>query len=95
MKIVDELLKEYEKLMHVMQTAVALKMQRFPNETTPKHLRVGVNAAMVEHSALINLLIQKGIITDEEYYSEVNSMLKGEIENYRKELDLPDKVKLF
>lgn len=61
--------------MHGVQSGVALKMNHdggpVSGETSPKHLRTGVNAAMVEHSALTKLLIDKGVITVDEYQAEL------------------------
>ena len=54
----------YEEAAHAMQSSVAHEMN-LPHRqapTEPKHLRVGVNTAMVDHAALAYLLIQKGII---------------------------------
>lgn len=52
----------------------------------PKHLRVGINAAMVEHSALTKLLIDKGIITEEEYLCALVQAAKAEKEMFEKRL---------
>lgn len=72
----------YKALLHAMQTGVAYVMERDGGDTTPKHLRVGVNAAMVEHTALANLLIKKGIITEEEYVDQIIIELEREVERY-------------
>src|SRR5687767_13839287 len=52
----EEKRAKYLKLCHAMQTGVAFKMEKDNKDTTPKHLRVGINAAMVDHAALTNLL---------------------------------------
>jgi hypothetical protein len=61
----------YLAAMHGVQSGVALKMNHdggpAAGETSPKHLRTGVNAAMVEHSALVKLLVDKGVIPVDEY----------------------------
>jgi hypothetical protein len=59
----------YLAAMHAVQSGVAAKMGIDPAETSPKQLRVGVNSAMVEHSALAFLLIGKGVITEEQYFT--------------------------
>lgn len=59
--------QRYLAAAHAMQSGVAAKMHVDPSETTPKHLRVGVNSAMSEHAALAKLLMDKGIITEDEY----------------------------
>lgn len=69
-----------------MQTGVAFKMSKDDKDTTPKHLRVGINAAMSDHSALVGLLMQKGIITEDEYYDKLIESMEREVEMYRKKL---------
>ena len=73
----------YEKACHAMQTGVAFTMQKEPDETTPKHLRVGVNSAMVEHAALVRVLIAKGIVSDSEYRKALADAMEEEVERYR------------
>lgn len=52
----------------------------------PKHLRVGINNLLVEHSALVRLLVSKGILT----WDEVATNL---IEAYEKEIaDLEERI---
>jgi hypothetical protein len=61
----EEARQRYTAAAHGMQTGVATKMHWNPNETLPKHLRVGVNAAMVDTSAIAGLLIARELIKDE------------------------------
>lgn len=68
----------YRAAAHAMQSGVAGKMAFDPAETTPKHLRVGVNSAMVEHSALVTLLLEKGVITEQEYFSALADAMERE-----------------
>src|SRR5690348_17509394 len=75
----------YMKAAHAMQSGVAAKMRMDPKDTEPKHLRVGVNAAMVEHSALAQLLLKKGIITREEYTAELADVMEEEARKYTEE----------
>lgn len=56
------------------------------NESTPKHLRVGINSAMVEHSALARLLIAKGVIAADEYADALIAGMREEVRLYEKEL---------
>lgn len=78
--------QRYRELCHAMQTGVAYVMEKEPGETTPKHLRVGVNSAMVEHSALSLLLIEKGIISEDEYYDAMNAAMEREVNTYQEKL---------
>ena len=68
---------------HSMQTGVAAKMAVSEKETQPKHLRVGVNMAMVEHSALVELLIEKGVITELEYLEKLAAGIEKEAAAYQ------------
>src|SRR5207244_2000112 len=47
MSFLDKI-KEHHRLSHAMQAGVALLMQRDPDETSPKHLRVGINVALAD-----------------------------------------------
>lgn len=69
-----------------MQTGVGFKMQFDSKETEPKHLRVGVNNALVLNGALSRLLVAKGIITDEEYYTAMADGMQDEREKYERTL---------
>lgn len=88
----------YLLAVHAMQSAVAHKMAldaEMPageSGTSPKHLRVGVNAAMVDHGALAALLIRKGVISEEEYFAATSSAMETEVENYRKAMNMPDNM---
>lgn len=75
--------KRYLEAAHGMQTAVAMLMEHDPGETSPKHLRVGVNAAIVDVAALAKLLVTKGLITDDEYCVSVAEMMEAERDRYQ------------
>lgn len=77
---------KYLSLCHAMQSGVAYKMQSDSAETSPKHLRVGVNSAQVQHAALVKLLCEKGIITEEEYLDALIEMMEREVQAYQDEL---------
>lgn len=73
---------------HVVQSGVAMEMN-IPSRaraTEPKFLRVGVNSAMVDHAALVGLLVLKGIITDDEYMKAIADAMEAEKERYEKAL---------
>jgi hypothetical protein len=53
---------------------------------TPKHLRVGINVAMVDHGALVDLLIKKGLFTEEEYAEVLVESMRKEVNKYREEI---------
>lgn len=54
----------------------------FEPETSPKHLRVGVNSALCDASAIGALLIKKGIITELEYYTAITEEMEREKARY-------------
>lgn len=83
MKSYEDNISEYQSLCHAMQAGVAMKMNFDPAETTPKHLRVGVNAALCDSSALARLLIEKGIITKEEHAKAIRDEMEREVERYQ------------
>ena len=73
---------KYVALCHAMQTGVGFKMTVEPNDTSSKHLRVGVNTAMRECAALAHLLMDKGIITEDEYWDALIEQMTAEVEMY-------------
>lgn len=83
MSDLEEKRQKYLALAHAVQSGVAAEMNIDPGPTSPKHLRVGVNMAMVEHAALILLLMDKGIITEEEYYDALIDAMHHEIDGYK------------
>lgn len=83
----EEKKTKYIALCHAMQTGVAYMMQKDPSDTTPKHLRVGVNSAMVEHGALVSLMVKKGLITEDEYYDSLIEFMEREVQMYQRELE--------
>lgn len=85
-KSVEEIKQEYFHHAHRMQTGVAYKMNFDKGETTPKHLRVGINSALSDSAALAALLIKKGIINEEEYCEAVRDQMKLEADAYEKEI---------
>ncbi len=90
-------IEKYKALCHAMQSGVAYKMNYDPTDTTPKHLRVGVNVAMCDHAALVNLLMAKGIITEDEYFDALIESMQREVDNYTREINDQlgiDKIKL-
>lgn len=81
---VEENQQRYLAALSGMQSGVAMKMNYSPSETTPKHLRVGVNSAFVNTFALHRLLVDKGIITEEEYTEAVAVAMEQERDRYQK-----------
>lgn len=82
MTTISDLHARIHAAQHAMQSGVATKMGIEPGETLPKHLRVGVNAAMVGNAALVRVLIAKGVITEEEYFTELAAGMEAEKKLY-------------
>jgi hypothetical protein len=78
----QQAMQRYQAAAHAMQSGVAAKMGCDPSETTPKHLRTGVNSAMVEHSALAELLMAKGVFTEDEYQEALATGMEREVRLY-------------
>lgn len=79
-------------LAHRVQSAIALfegRRDAFGErcaETEGKHLRVGVNSALVEASALARLLFRKGMMTAAEYYDALIETWEQEVDSYREKI---------
>jgi hypothetical protein len=82
----DELGARYAALAHAMQSGVAYSMEKDPKETTPKHLRVGINCAMSDQGSLVRLLIAKGLITEEEYMEALVEGMEAEVKSYEQKI---------
>ncbi len=83
----------YLEAAHGIQTAVKFTVAKDPHlrsegaSHSPGHLRAGVNMAMVEHSALAGLLLDKGMITEDEYAEALRLSANEEVAKY--EADAP------
>lgn len=82
----EEKKAKYAALLHAMQTGVAYEIERDNRSATPKHLRVGINAAMSDHGALVKLLMDKGIISEDEYFDALIEMMEREVNAYQTRL---------
>jgi hypothetical protein len=95
--------RRYLAAVHAMQTGVKMLAHRqnpsggpVPDEaeTSPKHLRVGVNSALLDSGALAALLIEKGIITAEEHVAKLAELAEADVASYKARLGLPPNVHL-
>lgn len=78
---------EYRRLAHALQSGVAMTMNYDSKDTEPKHLRTGLNLALVHDDAVVRLLIAKGIFTEEEYVDSINAALQEEVTRYEQSLN--------
>jgi hypothetical protein len=76
--------RTYEEAAHAMQAGVAVDQGRGSQDGTPKHLRVGINAAMSDMAGLVRLLISKGIFTEAEYIEAITAAMNHEADRYEK-----------
>jgi hypothetical protein len=82
----EEFNREYHALVHAMQSGVAMEMNYDASSTEPKHLRVGVNVAIVEQSALWKLLVDKGLVSLDEMHEAILAAHRDEVASYEAEL---------
>ena len=82
----DEARQRYERAQHAMQSGVAQEMNIRPHPTQPKFLRVGVNTAMSDHAALARLLVEKGVITEDDYMAALADEMEREVTRYEQSL---------
>jgi len=78
----EKLAQEYVELGHAVQSGIAACIGIGWDGTTPKHLRVGIDTSKSDQAALAKLLIEKGVITEVEYYEALVEGLKEEVEGY-------------
>lgn len=79
-------LQRYDNALHAMQTGIAMLANYEPSLYELKHLRVGVNSALVSENALATLLISKGIITLAEYEKAQADAAEREVRMYEGQL---------
>lgn len=76
----------YAELLHAMQTGIAFLLEQDSSPASPKHVRLGINSAKVEHGALVSLLLAKGVFTAEEYLDAILAQMEKEVAMYEAEL---------
>jgi len=78
--------ERYLNALHAMQSGVAMEMNFRVEPTDPKHMRVGINATMVETATLARLMWEKGMFTYLEYRTTLAEMMEQEKAIYEKRL---------
>jgi hypothetical protein len=75
LETIEQANARYNAAAHAMQSGVRFMQETVSTDGTPKHLRVGVNSALVAEAALARLLIAKGVITEQEHaIAQANEM---------------------
>ena len=86
----QEYFDEYKRHMGRVQSGILAKMMRWPSFNdmccNPKHIRVGIDSAMVSDRAMFDLLVAKGVFTEEEYAKALRDSAKREADTHEKEL---------
>jgi hypothetical protein len=82
---VEALWDRYRALAHAMQSGVEFYQDK--TDQTPKHLRVGVNMALVDSSALAMVLMRKGLLTPAELIESLISKLEQEVAQYEAKIN--------
>ena len=88
----------YLKAVHAMQSGVKMMINyEHPDiqtddnatdpSTGPKHLRVGINVNMSDHAALIHLLLDKKIITIDDYDISLADQMEDQVKMYEKNIE--------
>jgi hypothetical protein len=79
----EEFIRRYQAAAHAVQTGVAYELERDESSGTPKHLRTGVNLALVQNAAIAELLMQKGVFSEEEYWEMIATKTEEERDRYQ------------
>jgi hypothetical protein len=86
MAAIDEDRERYFRAAHAMQSGVAADQAMGSDDGSPKHLRTGVNSALTNQAGLVNLLIAKGVFTEEEYVKAIADEMEAEVKRYEDRL---------
>lgn len=77
----EKLKTRYMAALHAVQSGVAMTIE-IHGEEHQKHIRVGINSAMVNDRAVVSLLIAKGIITEIEHMEALVKAAEDEKATY-------------
>lgn len=81
----DDFDKRHRELLHAIQSGVEYDVNKRSLEA--KHLRVGITSALVEHGALVKLLIAKEVFTEVEYAEALIEGLEREVREWEQRLE--------
>ena len=74
----NEFRARYEALAHAIQAGTGLEQGSYSRDGEPKHLRVGITLARVEHTAVAQLCMAAGLFTEGQYFAAVLAELERE-----------------
>jgi hypothetical protein len=79
--------QRYTDALHAVQTGIKTEMELGQSrDLEPKHLRVGINSALVDSAAIAHLLMAKGVISEAEYYEALAEEAEREQARYEARL---------
>lgn len=81
----DKLKAEYRRLKDLMNDGVGREME-LNWRHTPRKLRYGLNSAHAAHAAVVRLLLDKGVITEQEYWGAQVDAMRHEVDCYEERL---------
>lgn len=82
----DDFDLRYYALGHAIQSGIAYLMEKDKKLVDPKHLRVGINTAHVTDHAIAELLIAKGVFTEDEYRAQLLVSMEKEVRKLEAEI---------
>ena len=86
---------KYFELVHAMQSGVRYDIEHNGENQAAadaKHLRTGINVALADAGAVVELLIEKGIFTEEEYIERITKYMEKEVLKYEEKADPDGKI---
>lgn len=78
-----QVLTRYQEAQRAMRAGVTLRLDSEPVHVNPKSLRIDVNSAMVEHAALVGMLLDGGVFTKLQYFTALAEAMERERDSYR------------
>jgi hypothetical protein len=75
---------KYHEALKAMQAAIGMDVETGTKSASPKHLRVGINSAMIDTGAIARLLIKKGVFTEQEFDESLEVLANEEVASYEK-----------
>lgn len=93
LKNLTDLGLSYEEAGHGVQTAIAFKMGQGEKATEPKHMRTGIDMSKADMLGLVELLIDKNIITSAEYLEAIRLSANQELALHEEEVQQKYNIK--
>lgn len=76
----------YEAAMHAVQSGVKAEHELGSDDGSPKHLRVGINSAIIQTTALVRLLVDAGAFSRADWWRALADETHRERQRYEAEL---------